>query len=35
MDIDEGLERLTQRHKAITQTVELLTKAELRVIGIF
>ena len=26
MDIDERLERLTQRHEAITQTVELLTK---------
>ncbi|MGH9432977.1 MAG: hypothetical protein ACRD3T_15685 [Terriglobia bacterium] len=26
MDIDERLERLTQRHEALTQTVELLTK---------
>ena len=26
MDIDERLERLTQRHQALTQTVELLTK---------
>jgi hypothetical protein len=26
MDIDARLERLTQRHEALTQTVELLTK---------
>ena len=26
MDIDERLERLTQRHEALTQTVELLTR---------
>ena len=26
MEIDERLERLTQRHEALTQTVELLTK---------
>ena len=26
MGIDERLERLTQRHEALTQTVELLTK---------
>jgi archaellum component FlaC len=26
MDIDERLERLTDRHEALTQTVELLTK---------
>ena len=26
MDIDERLERLTQRHEALTETVELLTK---------
>jgi archaellum component FlaC len=26
VDIDERLERLTQRHEALTQTVELLTK---------
>jgi archaellum component FlaC len=26
MDIDERLERLTLRHEALTQTVELLTK---------
>jgi archaellum component FlaC len=26
MDIDERLERLAQRHDALTQTVELLTK---------
>jgi archaellum component FlaC len=26
MDIDERLERLTQRHEALTQTVALLTK---------
>ena len=26
MDIDDRLERLTQRHEALTQTVELLTK---------
>jgi archaellum component FlaC len=26
MDVDERLERLTQRHEALTQTVELLTK---------
>ena len=26
MSIDEWLERLTQRHEALTQTVELLTK---------
>lgn len=26
MDIDERLERLTQRHEALTQSVELLTK---------
>jgi archaellum component FlaC len=26
MDIDERLERLTQRHEALMQTVELLTK---------
>jgi len=26
MNIDERLERLTQRHEALTQTVELLTK---------
>jgi archaellum component FlaC len=26
MDIDERLERLTERHEALTQTVELLTK---------
>ena len=26
MDIDERLERLTQRHEALAQTVELLTK---------
>jgi len=26
MDIDERLERLTQRHEALTQTVGLLTK---------
>jgi archaellum component FlaC len=26
MDIDERLERLTHRHEALTQTVELLTK---------
>jgi archaellum component FlaC len=26
MDIDERLERLAQRHEALTQTVELLTK---------
>ena len=26
MDIDERLERLSQRHEALTQTVELLTK---------
>jgi archaellum component FlaC len=26
MDIDERLERLTQRHEALTQTVEVLTK---------
>jgi archaellum component FlaC len=26
MDIDERLERLTQRHEALTQTVELLAK---------
>jgi archaellum component FlaC len=25
MDIDERLERLTQRHEALTQTIELLT----------
>lgn len=26
MDIDERLDRLTQRHEALTQSVELLTK---------
>jgi len=26
MNIDERLERLTQRHEALTETVELLTK---------
>ncbi len=26
MDIDDRLERLTQRHEALTQTVELLTR---------
>ncbi len=26
MDIDERLERLTERHEALTQTVELLAK---------
>jgi len=26
MDIDERLERLTQRHEALAQTVELLTR---------
>ena len=26
MDIDERLERLTERHEALTQTVKLLTK---------
>jgi archaellum component FlaC len=26
MDIEERLERLTQRHEALTQSVELLTK---------
>jgi archaellum component FlaC len=26
MDIDERLERLTRRHEALTQSVELLTK---------
>ncbi len=26
MDIDERLERLAQRHEALTETVELLTK---------
>jgi archaellum component FlaC len=26
MNIDERLERLTERHEALTQTVELLTK---------
>jgi hypothetical protein len=35
MDVDERLERLTQHHEAVTQTVELLTKdlSEMRVLA--